>query len=216
MTPRTTRDPIVDSRTHHPLTRVLHWSVLAFVLIATGAMIARTYAEGPAERTLWLTIHQSAGIAVLGLTFIRLLWRWLARVGEGDEAMPLAIRIGAKIGHTSLYVVLLALTVAGWLTTNAFGRPLIFLGLVPLPTFIGRDRSLGNDMQTWHGYFAWLLLFFVLMHVGAALWHHFLRGDGVLRSMAPFRLRTRAGTARRRNDTGASLPASRDAHPTSP
>jgi cytochrome b561 len=190
--------------------------VLAFVLIAAGAMIARTYAEAPAERTLWLTIHQSAGIFVLGLTLIRLVWRWWARVGEGHDALPLAIRIGATIGHTSLYVVLLALTVVGWLTSNAFGRPLIFLGVVPLPALMGRDRSLGDDMQAWHGDFAWLLLILVLVHVGAALWHHFLCGDGVLRSMAPFRRRTRAGTASRRNDTGASPQASRHTHPTNP
>jgi cytochrome b561 len=180
----------VGSGVHHPVTRVLHWSVLAFILIAAGSMIARACAEESAACRFWLTVHQSAGIVVLGLTLIRLVWRRLARVGAVRDALPRAIRIGAAFGHASLYLVLLALIAAGWLTTNAFGRPLLFLGTVSLPALIGRDRNFGDDLQAWHAELAWLLLILVLAHVGAALWHHFVCRDGVLRSMTSLRRNT--------------------------
>jgi len=171
---------------HKPLTRLLHWSVFMSLLIAAGSIIARVYVDGSTERQLLLKIHQSAGLAVLGLTLMRLVWRPFAQVGILHSRLPPALRISGAVGHAALYLAVLALTLLGWLTNDAFGHRLHFLGVIEMPALIGRNRDLGDDLQSWHGNLAWLLLILVLGHIAAALWHHFYRRDDVLRSMAPF------------------------------
>jgi thiosulfate reductase cytochrome b subunit len=78
------------------------------------------------------------------------------------------------------------LPVLGWVTANAYGQTLRLFGLLPLPTLIERDREFGYGLQDWHVDAAWLLLTLVLGHVVAALWHHYIRRDNVLRSMQPY------------------------------
>jgi cytochrome b561 len=174
-----------DFRIHRPLTRALHWAVFVLVLVAAGAIIARSCVESSAERKELLHLHQSVGIAVLGLMLVRLGWRLFARVGALHN-LPPETRISALVAHATLYATLFALPILGVLTSNAFGRPVSFLGVFPLPSLIERDRDLGDYLQEWHSGLAWVLLVLVILHVAAALWHHFLRGDGVLRSMTPF------------------------------
>src|SRR5260370_1778705 len=128
MKPRLPGHRDVGSCVHQPMTRLLHWSAFALILIAAGSIIARTCVEESTACRLLLMIHQSAGIAVLALTLMRLVWRWFARVGRVHEALPRMIRICAALGHASLYVVLLALICTGWLMTNALRPRLRFLG----------------------------------------------------------------------------------------
>jgi thiosulfate reductase cytochrome b subunit len=94
-------------------------------------------------------------------------------------------RIAAALGHYALYATTLALPVLGWLTANAYGQTLRLFSLLPLPTLMARDRELGYGLQDWHVDAAWVLLALVLGHVAAALWHHYIRRDNVLRSMQP-------------------------------
>ena len=183
-----------DLRRHRPLTRLLHWCTFILVVIAAGAIITHGYVGGSAERKLLLHLHQGAGVAVLGLTLLRLTWRPFTRTGVLHANMPAPMRIGAATTHAALYITLLALTLLGWLTTNAAGQTLGLFG-IELPTLIGRNRDLRDELQEWHADLAWLLCTLVITHVAAALWHHYRRRDGVLRSMAPFPARagTRAG-----------------------
>jgi cytochrome b561 len=81
---------------------------------------------------------------------------------------------------------LFALTTLGWLTADALGAGVRLFGVLPLPHVIARDRDLGDDLQQLHAGAAWLLLAFVIVHIIAALLHHFVRRDDVLRSMQPF------------------------------
>ena len=171
-----------DLRRHRPLTRLLHWCTFILVVIAAGAIITHGYVGGSAERKLLLHLHQGAGVAVLGLTLLRLTWRPFTRTGVLHANMPAPMRIGAATTHAALYITLLALTLLGWLTTNAAGQKLGLFG-IELPTLIGRNRDLGDELQEWHADLAWLLCALVITHVAAALWHHYRRRDGVLRSI---------------------------------
>jgi cytochrome b561 len=203
MTPVRTDKHHSELRLHKPLTRMLHWSVFILVLIAAGSIITRAYIDSSMERKLLLTIHQSTGLAILGLTLVRLAWRHIARVGALHVQLPRAVRVGSSAAHAALYIALFALTILGWLTSSAFGQRLR-LGAIALPALIGRDRDLGDNFQAWHADLAWILLILVLGHVGAALWHRFQCRDGVLRSMAPFRVRTKTAVDASTNDSGAN------------
>ena len=181
-----TTEPSVRIR-HKPVTQALHWLSFVCVSLAALAITLRAFIETSEDRKLLLALHESAGILVLALTLVRLIWRLVGGVGAVHSRFPRAARIGATGGHTMLYFTLIALTLLGWLTGNAFGqRPRLF-GVWPLPALIERDRDLGDSLQAWHTDAAWVLLVLVLGHVTVALWHHFIWRDGVLTSMTPFR-----------------------------
>jgi cytochrome b561 len=176
----------VSARQHHPFTRILHWTTFALLIVAAGSVCAREFIEGPATRQLLLAIHEWTGLTVLALIAPRLAWRAYARIGRLHAKMSPRTRIPAALGHYALYAITLALPVLGWLTANAYGQTLRLFGLLPLPTLIERDREFGYGLQDWHVDAAWLLLTLVLGHVVAALWHHYIRRDNVLRSMQPY------------------------------
>jgi cytochrome b561 len=76
----------------------------------------------------------------------------------------------------------------GWALSNAQDRPVHLFGLT-LPALVGADEDLADMLQTWHVDAAWVLLALALMHAVAALWHHFVVRDDVLRAMLPNRQR---------------------------
>jgi cytochrome b561 len=170
------------------------------LIVAAVTVCARELVDDQTTRGMLLAIHEWTGVAVLGLIVLRLAWRAYANVGRLHATMSPRTRIVAALGHYALYAVTLALPVLGLLTANAYGQTLRLFGLLPLPTLIARDREFGYALQDWHVDAACVLLALVLGHVAAALWHHYVRRNGVLRSMQPFvqrrdRRRPRAATS---------------------
>jgi cytochrome b561 len=96
------------------------------------------------------------------------------------------IRAAAATTHLILYALLLMLPLLGWALSNAAGKSVGLFG-VPLPALVGADEDLADELQTWHVDTAWVLLAIVSLHIAAALWHHFVMRDGVLRTMLPQR-----------------------------
>ncbi|HZX90331.1 MAG TPA: cytochrome b [Rudaea sp.] len=176
----------VSGRQHRSFTRFLHWTTFALLILAAASVGARELIEGQATRQLLLAIHEWTGLTVLALLLPRLAWRVYAGVGKLHATMSPRTRIPAALGHYALYATTLALPVLGWLTANAYGQTLRLFGLLPLPALMARDRELGYGLQDWHVDAAWVLLALVLGHVAAALWHHYIRRDNVLRSMQPY------------------------------
>jgi len=195
---RVTRKP-VPARRHHPFTRLLHWTTFVLLIAAAGSVCAREFIDGQATRQLLLAIHEWTGLSVLALMAPRLTWRVYASVGRLHATMSPRTRIATALGHYALYATTLALPVLGWLTANAYGQTLRLFGLVPLPTLMARNRELGYGLQDWHVAAAWVLLALVLGHVAAALWHHHIRRDNVLRSMQPYVRRDVRRDVRRRD-----------------
>jgi cytochrome b561 len=60
-------------------------------------------------------------------------------------------------------------------------------GLGHLPALIGRDLDLADTLEDWHSALAWTLLALIALHVAAALWHQYIRRDGLLDAMWPRR-----------------------------
>ena len=56
-----------------------------------------------------------------------------------------------------------------------------------LPALVASDEDLADTLTTWHQDVAWVLLAFITLHAGAALWHHFVLRDRTLRMMLPKR-----------------------------
>ena len=71
--------------------------------------------------------------------------------------------------------------------SSAAGFPIVWFGVLPLPDFVPADKALAEAIKPWHAYLAYALAALVLMHVAAALKHHFIDRDGLLARMSPTR-----------------------------
>lgn len=175
------------------LIRAAHWLSALAIFAAFGVIWARKLFEDDAAPSITLLgLHRQLGLLVLSLWAVRLIVRWSQRRHLPDAALPTLLRWAASVSHIVLYTVLLAMPLLGWAMTNARGHAVSLLNTLVLPMLVATDPDLADTLQDWHEWGAWALIGLVLMHVAAALWHHWVRRDGVLASMLPL-VRRRAG-----------------------
>jgi cytochrome b561 len=160
---------------------LLHWLTALCLLLAAAVILARTQAEARPLRNGLLDVHRHLGLCVLLLFVLRIASR--LRSGRQPGMAPSRwMRAAAALTHAALYASLLALPLLGWMLSDAQDRPVRFLGLA-LPRLVQPDFDLADQLQAWHREAAWVLLALVLLHLLAALWHHFVLRDAVLRGM---------------------------------
>ena len=165
----------------------LHW-LLALAIL--GSFVVGLYMTGltmSPQRLKLYNWHKWAGIVILTLSAIRLLWR-LTHRPPADVAMPGWQQKASHTVHVLLYVLFFAVPLAGWAYSSAAGFPIVLFGVLPLPDFVAPDRALAEALKPWHGWLAKALAAVVLLHVAGALKHQFMDRDGLLRRMWPSRV----------------------------
>jgi cytochrome b561 len=130
--------------------------------------------------------HKTLGIIVLVLVLLRLVWRLTHRPPPWPETMRPWEHLAASGAHWALYALLLFQPIVGILQSNAANFPIVLWGVLPLPALIGQNEALGELLVNLHHLGADALLIVVILHVAAALRHHFWLKDNVLRRMLPF------------------------------
>ena len=161
---------------------VLHWLTATLVaLLWVIAHLIDDFPRGPA-RIAARSVHVSLGLTLLTVLFVRMVWR----MGSGRR-LPLAnhgwVGYLAKTVHYFLYALLAAVLLLG--IANAWARGDSFFGLFTVPKFDPGNDELRETVETLHETLANALLFVAGAHAVAALVHHFVLRDGVLRRMLP-------------------------------
>ena len=165
----------------------LHWAIV--VLIVTQFVLAYTSQSLPLgmAKLAMLARHKSWGITILALAVIRLVWRL---VNRQTPPLPNTLkpweRVAAHVTHYGLYILLFAMPLTGWAMSSARKYPVSWFNLVQLPDFVAPNRPLYDTLHTVHMYLSWALIAIAVLHIGAALKHHFVLRDNVLRRMLPF------------------------------
>lgn len=164
----------------------LHWTVGALVITAlVMGWIMTDMATSPLKLQVY-TWHKWVGVTVLTLFFVRGLWR-LTHPVPAPLPMPAWQRLAAQAMHALLYVMLLVQPLTGWLFSNAAGRSIVYLGLIPLPNLVDKDKALADRLKDFHDAGAWLLSITVGLHALVAIKHHFIDRDDTLRRMLRWR-----------------------------
>lgn len=171
---------------YHPLSKLLHWLMAVLILAAFGIGLAMADAPLSPKVLAQFSYHKWIGITVLGLVALRLLWRLLKGVPAMPDSMKPWEKLAAHLGHLGLYLLMIGVPLVGWLMSSAKGVPVVYFKLVRLPDLIAADKALGEQLAEVHETLAWLLIALVVLHVLAALKHHFVNRDTVLQRMLPF------------------------------
>ncbi len=130
-----------------------------------------------------VNLHFNFGLLILFVMAARLVHRWMhpVRVAPGDS--PAWERMLALATHRLFYVILLVGPFLGWASASAHSVPVRLFGVLTLPALAPRKAEWGLLAGDIHGYTMWTLLALIGVHAGAALYHHFVRHDNVLRRM---------------------------------
>ena len=181
----------------------LHWLIAAAILanIALGLWMggAIDSASTQARGVNAFQFHKSLGLAVLVLSLLRLAWRLLYPPPE-PVTMATWQRYLATATHWLFYGLMIAIPLSGWFYVSAqwrgdapFNIPTLWFGLFEVPHLFGlgeAGRALRQQVAAVafnaHGAMVLALMILLVLHVGAALGHHFVLRDGVLARMLPW------------------------------
>ncbi|MDF1484730.1 cytochrome b [Ramlibacter sp. H39-3-26] len=162
--------------------RLLHWLVLAAVVMAVAAIQVRElFPRDSSERSLAFIAHESAGLLVLLLMTVRIFVRLASTVPPPVPGNPLIAR-AAQAMHLALYLLMLAMPVLGLLTVATAGYPLNFFG-IPLDLGLAANKGLSGTLKDIHENGATLVYVLVGGHAAAALWHQFWVRDRLIARM---------------------------------
>jgi cytochrome b561 len=156
---------------------LFHWTIA--VLVIANLLIGFGLLKG-------MPTHKAIGITVLVLSVLRIVWRLIHRQPPLPAIVPGWQATAARISHATFYVLLIAMPLSGWLmVSNAEKlRPLTWFGLFDIP-YLTVSRAAGDAGHEIHELLAIPFAALVLLHVAAALKHHFIDRDSVLARMLP-------------------------------
>jgi cytochrome b561 len=166
-------------RRYSSLTIAIHWLTALFVLAAWF-----TAEGGPNVRSNPPLLHFTLGLAVLLLVVPRLLARWMGATPRGEDPQSRWLELAARLGHSVLYLLLIALPLSGWYAASHLGIPVSFLG-IGVPSLTAPVQGAPGLIAELHENGGTVILILAGLHALIALWHQFILRDGVLGRMIP-------------------------------
>jgi cytochrome b561 len=128
-------------------------------------------------------LHKSIGLTILALAVVRIVWRLMNPIPPMPSGSQRWEELASRASHVLLYVLLFAQPIAGLVFSMASSFPTVIWG-VTLPD-VGNSKPVEEAFKAVHVYLSWAILGLVGIHVAAALRHHFVLKDNVLRRMLP-------------------------------
>jgi cytochrome b561 len=166
------------------VSRWFHWGLgLGIIgMLAYGWWMNHIPAR--ADRFFHRSIHADIGYVILLLMALRIIWRAFHPAPALPAGTPFWGRVLARINQASLYILTLVVGCLGWAHSGAHKPDYSsWFGLFRVPQFTAENRINARDYENWHIYMAYVLLALVVLHVVAALYHHFIKRDRVLTRM---------------------------------
>ena len=174
--------------THYTSTaKTLHWlvSLMIFCMLLLGFYMSDLPLSP--DKLKFYSWHKWAGVTVFLLVIARLGWR----ITHTPPAMPAQMsqlqQVAATIFHFALYALMFLIPLSGWLMSSAKGFQTVWFGVLPIPDLLPKDKVVGDALKEIHQALNLLLIGILIIHVLAALKHHFIDKDNVLKQMLPSR-----------------------------
>ncbi len=175
------------SSRYSPLAQALHWLTAILVLIAfifgPGGREEHVY---DVSRDFERQLHETLGLCVFALTLVRVLWTLMDSTRPALPPMSRWMAITAKAVQGLLYVLLFAVPLTAIMGAWLEGHPLTLLGNAQIAPMLAKSHDLGAKIAEVHGWLGDVILWLAGLHAAAAIYHHFMLKDDVLRSMLPW------------------------------
>jgi cytochrome b561 len=186
--PRPNPQPSLDSGTYGPMARAFHWITVGIVVVLVALGEAMTYRS---KQDIWDGLtnglysgHKLLGFILLFLIIARLTYRLSNGAPADEPSLEPWQKLASHVTHWSLYALLLLVPLSGWRGVSQYPALEIF-GLFNLPSIATANQAASVNTLFWHEILGKVMAVLIITHVGAALFHHFVRKDGVLRRMLP-------------------------------
>jgi cytochrome b561 len=173
--------------------RFFHWLTVALIAVQLPVGLYMSYRGNTLD--VWDKVtgalyngHKLIGVTILLVVLCRLANRLMGGTPADEPTIEAWQKIASRLNHWGLYVLLICVPVAGYVGVSLFPALDLF-GLFSLPAVVAPDKEAAKTAFLVHGLLARLLVLLIVVHVAAALFHHFIRRDNVLARMIPRLLR---------------------------
>lgn len=173
---------ITNSKTRFGIVTIsLHWivAILIIGLLAEGIYMVELPIN--LQKLKFYGWHKEFGLLVLFLAIFRIIWRLSNQMPELE--LPWLEKLAARSMHWAFYIFMFAMPITGWLITSSAGLPASFFGLFTLPNLVTADEHNRLLFQWVHEWLGYALIAAIALHTAAALKHHFINRDDILRRM---------------------------------
>lgn len=168
-----------DATNYGTVALAIHWVSAILIVVLVGSGFRATGMEDTAAKVGILQLHIPLGVVILFLTLGRVGWWWFADKKPASISMASWQDRASKTVHFLFYVVIFGMagSAIGMMVLSGAG-PIIF----------GAETTVMPDFwdylpRTPHGIGARVILALFVLHVGAALYHHFIKKDGLIGRM---------------------------------
>lgn len=166
----------------------LHWlmAVLIIAQLTTGLAIGFNWIDRASGFPL-MPVHKSLGLTIFTLAVLRLVWRLVHKPPPYPRDLTKFEKAAARLSHWAFYFFMLAVPLTGWTISSMGDRPLQWFGIFNWPKLPVENLSsaAGDNADRMHIYMAYALLALLILHIVAALKHHFIDRNTVLVRMLP-------------------------------
>ncbi|MBX3709720.1 MAG: cytochrome b [Gammaproteobacteria bacterium] len=164
---------------------LLHWVMALLIIVLLMIGLYMTGLSVSLRKLKFYGWHKELGILVLALVVVRVAWRLANVVPRLRPYLPLWEAMAARFAHWTFYLLMGILPITGWVMSSAAGLPVSFFGLFVLPDIVLPNEELRIMFQAIHTWLAYTLIALICIHVVAALKHHFINKDDIMRRMLP-------------------------------
>ena len=165
---------------------LLHWLMAILIIAAFFLGLTMVDIKGFSPTKLrYYSWHKWLGMTVLALAVLRALWRLRHAPPPAPAGMPRWQHQASELMHYALYALIFAVPLSGYLYTTAANVPVVYLGLLPIPPLFEGTPELKAVLKPIHYWLTMGMAAAVVVHAGAALKHHFIDRDDILKRMLP-------------------------------
>ena len=174
------------------LQKALHWIIALLVIgMIPGGLIFTDFDNkdaiegifGAGSFNTFYDAHKSTGFLILFLMLVRIVVKLMSTKPAYEVPLTGPEKAASGAVHGLFYVLLIVVPVLGWIGVSAFPAPLPVYGLFDMPAIVGKDRDLSRLVLDYHGWLAIFVAALVFAHIGAALFHQYVKKDGLIRRM---------------------------------
>lgn len=170
---------------HHAAAKFFHWSIVILVIFewVSGWLMPSVY--GSMKPSVLVNMHISFGLLILLFIIALFCMRFVRPVDRPENESSILQKFLASATHYLLYGLIVIIPLSGWYLTSSRGKAVTFFDIIDLPALSEKGASLGWFIGGTHKFLAWGLGAVVVAHLSAALYHHLILKDSVLRRMVP-------------------------------